>query len=131
MLKNGFLLPDQIIQAATSLLSIGSEAGLQAFQPVEDGIQRLIEFLADVATIALRIGMGFGRLCSIPAFGGSLPNFHKNLIMPVQLPRHIGDDRAQEIEGFPKGCIGQGRAGRTGVGHQIIRDQRKGKSVKG
>ena len=70
MLKHGLFLPDQLVQAAAGFVPIGGEAGLQAFQPVKGGIQRLVEFLANVPPIALRIGMGLSRLCSIPAFAG-------------------------------------------------------------
>jgi hypothetical protein len=129
VVKHGLFLSDQIFQAATGFLPIGGEAGLQGFQPIERCVQRLVEFLADMAPVALRVGMGLGRLCGIPAFGSNLLDISKDLAMPVQFPRHVRDDRAHKVEGFAKCCIGKGRAGGTGVRHQDIRDRRKGIGV--
>lgn len=123
VLKNGLFLPDKLAQAATGFLAIGGEAGLQDFQPIEGRIQRSIEFLADVTPVALRIGMGLGRLCGVPAFSGGLLDVRENLAVSVQFPGHVGDDRAQEVEGFTKGGVGKGRVRGTGVRHYDFRDQ--------
>ena len=60
----------------------------------------------------------------VELFDGNLLDISKDLVMPVQFPCHVGDDRAQEVEGFTKGCVGKGRVGGTGVGHYDFRVQR-------
>ena len=116
-------LPDQFVQGAAGIPPIGSEAQVQVFQPVEGSGQGLVDLIADMAAIALRIGEGLGRLCGVPTFHRGLLDRCEGFPVLIQLLRHSGDDDAQKIYGFTEGDEGEGRGGGIGFWHCDFRDR--------